>query len=67
MALDKEQQQLEGNLQVRAFLCTKSVTVKVVCTAVFKVSKGGNKMCVNVYVSFMSHFSDGKHYSTQLK
>lgn len=66
MALDKEQQQLEGNLQIRAFLCTKSVAVRIMCTAVFKVSKGRDEMCVNGYVSFMSHFSDGKHYSTRL-
>lgn len=66
MALDKEQQQLEGNLQIRAFLCTKSVTIKIMCTAVFKVSKGRNETCVNGYVSFMSHFSGGEHYSTRL-
>lgn len=56
MALDKEQQQLEGNLQVRAFLCTKFVSVKVVCTVVFKVSKGRNEMYVNAYVSLCLTF-----------
>lgn len=38
-ALDKEQQRVGGNLRVKAFLCTKSIGVKIVCTVVCKVTK----------------------------
>jgi len=33
-ALDKEQQWVGGNLQVEAFLCAKSVSVKIICAGV---------------------------------
>lgn len=62
--LDKEQQRVGGNLQVKAFLCTKSVGVKITCTVVCKVTKGRSEMDVNGDLSFIPHFSDGKHDST---
>lgn len=63
-ALDKEQQRVGGNLKVKAFPCTKSVGVKIVCTVVRKVTKGRSEMDVNGDPSFILHFSDGKHDST---
>lgn len=64
VALDKEQQWVGGSLQVKAFLCTKSIGVKIVCTVVCKVTKGRNEMVVNGDLSFIPQFSDGKHDST---
>lgn len=58
--LDKEQQRVGGNLHVRAFLCTKSISVKIVCT----VTKGGNEMDVSGDLSFIHQFANGKHDST---
>lgn len=56
--LDKEQQRVGGNLQVKAFLCTKSIGVKIV--------KKEEMMDVSGDPSFIHHFLDGKHDSTLL-
>lgn len=63
-ALDKEQQRVGGNVKVKAFVCTKSISVKITCTVVRKVTKGRNEMDVSGDPSFIPHFSDGKHDST---
>lgn len=65
-ALDKEQQRVGGNLQVKACLCTKSVAVRTVCTVACKVTKGRNEMDVSGDPSFIPYFSDGKHDSIRL-